>query len=587
MLKPILNKLTQEVINQIAAGEVVERPASVVKELLDNAIDAKATQIEIKVRDGGMELIEISDNGIGIPKKNLSEIFLPHTTSKISKIEDLNTLLSMGFRGEALSTITSVSRVHVTSKYEDEGIGNLVMFNEKGQSDIRSAAKEQGTTVRVENLFYNIPARKKYLKAASTEYRKIYELLSRYFIVYPNISFKLSKDGKEVLSLSALKDCVGGDICKERVEEMYGKEELVEIKYEGNGMKIKGYSGHPSSHKSKNAKQFIFVNSRPVTDRGIIRAVYEGYSRYLPFGEKVNFYVNIQINPELVDVNVHPRKEEVRFENPFRVYSAIEEAVKHALNKELSFQIDSTLSPSPIAQKREIFNSSSENRNYSAREIRFDKRYSSVRDSLLFSKEVLNVSDKEDEIRNIFQIFDKYIVIEFTDGKLWIIDQHAAAERINFEKIQKRESSTLDIQNLLVPTPIIFSKEERLFLEEFKDFFLGLGINFEMKEYGIDILSLPSMLPVGNAEALFREIFEISDNLDTLKKDFDRKREDILATVACHTSIRSGQKLSYEEMKNLFEELSSCENPYSCPHGRPAIWRLTREQIDTNFERTY
>lgn len=587
MLKPILNKLTQEVINQIAAGEVVERPASVVKELLDNAIDAKATQIEIKVRDGGMELIEISDNGIGIPKKNLSEIFLPHTTSKISKIEDLNTLLSMGFRGEALSTITSVSRVHVTSKYEDEGIGNLVMFNEKGQSDIRSAAKEQGTTVRVENLFYNIPARKKYLKAASTEYRKIYELLSRYFIVYPNISFKLSKDGKEVLSLSALKDCVGGDICKERVEEMYGKEELVEIKYEGNGMKIKGYSGHPSSHKSKNAKQFIFVNSRPVTDRGIIRAVYEGYSRYLPFGEKVSFYLNIEINPELVDVNVHPRKEEVRFENPFRVYSAIEEAVKHALNKELSFQIDSTLSPSPIAQKREIFNSSSENRNYSAREIRFDKRYSSVRDSLLFSKEVLNVSDKEDEIRNIFQIFDKYIVIEFTDGKLWIIDQHAAAERINFEKIQKRESSTLDIQNLLVPTPIIFSKEERLFLEEFKDFFLGLGINFEMKEYGIDILSLPSMLPVGNAEALFREIFEISDNLDTLKKDFDRKREDILATVACHTSIRSGQKLSYEEMKNLFEELSSCENPYSCPHGRPAIWRLTREQIDTNFERTY
>lgn len=587
MLKPILNKLTQEVINQIAAGEVVERPASVVKELLDNAIDAKATQIEIKVRDGGMELIEISDNGIGIPKKNLSEIFLPHTTSKISKIEDLNSLLSMGFRGEALSTITSVSRVHVTSKYEDEGIGNLVMFNEKGQSDIRSAAKEQGTTVRVENLFYNIPARKKYLKAASTEYRKIYELLSRYFIVYPNISFKLSKDGKEVLSLSALKDCVGGDICKERVEEMYGKEELVEIKYEGNGMKIKGYSGHPSSHKSKNAKQFIFVNSRPVTDRGIIRAVYEGYSRYLPFGEKVSFYLNIEINPELVDVNVHPRKEEVRFENPFRVYSAIEEAVKHALNKELSFQIDSTLSPSPIAQKREIFNSSSENRNYSAREIRFDKRYSSVRDSLLFSKEALNVPDKEDEIRNIFQIFDKYIVIEFTDGKLWIIDQHAAAERINFEKIQKRESSTLDIQNLLVPTPIIFSKEERLFLEEFKDFFLGLGINFEMKEYGIDILSLPSMLPVGNAEALFREIFEISDNLDTLKKDFDRKREDILATVACHTSIRSGQKLSYEEMKNLFEELSSCENPYSCPHGRPAIWRLTREQIDTNFERTY
>jgi len=513
MVKPVLNKLTQEVINQIAAGEVVERPASVVKELLDNAIDARATQIEIKVRDGGMELIEISDNGIGIPKRNLSEIFLPHTTSKISKIEDLNTLLSMGFRGEALSTITSVSRVHVISKYEDEGIGNLVMFNEKGQSDVRSAAKEQGTTVRVENLFYNLPARKKYLKAASTEYRKIYELLNKYFLVYPNISFKLNKDGKEILSLDSLKDSLPGDIRKERVEEIYEKEELVEIKYEGNGMKIKGYSGHPSSHKSKNTKQVVFVNNRSITDRGIMRAVYEGYSRYLPFGEKINFYINIEINPEFVDVNVHPRKEEVRFENPFRVYSAVEEAVRHALNKELSFQLDSSSMPSPITQKRESFNSNSSSQDYRAREIKFGKQYSSVKDSLLFSKEALTVPEKENEIRNIFQIFDKYIVIEFTDERLWIIDQHAAAERINFEKIQKRESKALDIQNFLVPISIIFSKEERLFLEEFKDFFLDLGINFEMREYGIDIFSLPSMLPAGNTEALFKEIFEISDNL--------------------------------------------------------------------------
>jgi len=586
MVKPVLNKLSQDVVNQIAAGEVVERPASVVKELVDNAIDAKATEIEIKIKDGGIEFIEVSDNGIGIPKRNLPEIFLPHTTSKISRIEDLNTLLSMGFRGEALSTITSVSKVHVISKFEDEGIGNQVVLNEKGQSDVKSAAKEQGTTVRVENLFYNIPARRKYLKSASTEYRKIYELLNRYFIVFPNISFRIQKDGKEVLSLSALKNCKAGDICKERIEEIYGHEELVEIKYEGNGMKIKGYSGHPSSHKSKNTRQFVFVNDRPVIDRGVMRAIYEGYARYLPFGEKVNFYINIKINPELVDVNVHPRKEEVRFENPFRVYSAIEEAIKHALNKELSFQIDST--PSPIAQRRESFNTNSQSKDYSTREIRFDKQYSSVRDSLLFSKEALTVTEGEQEdIRNIFQIFDKYIVIEFTDERLWIIDQHAAAERINFEKIQKREEKALDIQNLLVPTSIIFSKEERLFLEEFQDFFKDLGINFEIKEYGIDILSLPSMLPAGNTEALFKEIFEISDNLDTLRKDFNKKKEDILATVACHTSIRSGQKLSYEEMKNLFEELSSCENPYSCPHGRPAVWKLTREQIDTNFERTY
>ncbi len=586
MSKPVLNKLSQEVVNQIAAGEVVERPASVVKELLDNAIDAKADRIEIKLKEGGIELIEVSDNGIGIPKRNLPEIFLPHTTSKISRIEDLNTLLSMGFRGEALSTITSVSRVHVISKYEDEGIGNMIMFNKKGQSDVRSAPKEQGTTVRVENLFYNIPARRKYLKSASTEYRKIYELLNRYFVVYPNISFKLEKDGKEVFSLDSIAGHKAGEICKERVTEIYGEDELVEIKYDGNGIKINGFSGYPSSHKSKNTKQLVFVNGRPVIDRGIMRAVYEGYSRYLPFGEKISFYINIDINPELVDVNVHPRKEEVRFENPFRVYSAIEEAVKHALNKELSFKTDSV--PSQIAQRRESFNSSSKSKEYATREIKFDKQYSSIKDSLLFSKEALTITENEQEdIRNIFQIFDKYIVIEFIDERLWIIDQHAAAERINFEKIQKREEKPLDIQNLLVPTSLIFSKEERLFLEEFQPFFQDIGIEYEVKEYGIDILSLPSVLSTADTEALFKEIFEISDNLDTLKKDFTKKKEDILATVACHTSIRSGQKLSYEEMKNLFEELSSCENPYSCPHGRPAVWKLTREKIDTNFERTY
>lgn len=605
MDRPQLNRLTPEVVNQIAAGEVIERPSSVVKELIDNAIDAKSKKIVIKIKGGGMNSIMVSDDGIGIPKENLEEIFDAHTTSKIKNIEDLNTLMSMGFRGEALSTITSVAKVTVVSKYERDDVGYEISFNENGKSNIKKSAREQGTSVLVEDLFYNIPARRKYLKSEQTEYRKIYELLSKYFLIYPNIHFVLEKDGKTVLDLSEIKDSKPGTIQPERVKDIFPENTGLSIFYDGSGVNINGFAAHPSLHGPKVTKQYIFINNRPISEHGIVRAVYEGYSRYLPFGEKVPFVLNISIRPDLVDVNVHPRKEEVRFENAFRVYSAVEEAIRHTLEKALSYndvnEVNNDNPQKNFSEMRNMFSTHNNSRTSSyasegSGDISFNNKASSVRDSLLFSKQALENSSMElnlgeiksdtGDVRDIFQIFNKYIVIEFTDEKLWIIDQHAAAERINFEKISEREKSNINTQVLLVPQKLTFIPEERLFLDEYKSFFEELGFKYNITNDGIEIFSTPVEFTF-DIEKMFKEIFELADNPVILKQNFEKLKHDILATIACHTSVRSGKKLDKSEMLNLFNELIKCQNPYSCPHGRPAIWKLTLDEIDKHFERTY
>lgn len=594
MDKPKLNKLSQEVINQIAAGEVVERPSSVVKELLDNSIDADSSKIVIKIKNGGIDLIEISDNGIGIPKESMTSIFDPHTTSKISNIEDLNTLLSMGFRGEALSTISSVSNVTLLSKYREEETGYKILFNENGKSPVKKVAKEDGTTVKIENIFYNIPARQKYLKSPQTEYRKIHELLNSYFLIYPNIHFVLEKDGKIVKELPQVLNTKPGDIVEKRLNEIVGESSsFLMLYYEGSGIKISGYTAHPSNHKSSNPKTYIFVNNRPIYDKGIVRAIYEGYSRYIPHGQKIDFAINILINPELVDINVHPRKEEVRFENPFRIYSAIEDAVRHVLSKELSYK--ETPSTNNFAAIRESFaKQSSNSKLYEPTNIYNSNKSASVQDTLLFSKELLTDIPEDtqlpweegQEIVNIFQIFKKYIVIEFIDEKLWMIDQHAAAERINFESLSKGKDN-IDVQNYLVAVELNLKDEEILFLEEHIDFFKNIGILYEIKKNKLILKTVPVEFVNSDFKKVFEEIFSLEEDIELLKKNFKKLRDDILATISCHNSIRSGQRLQKEEMLDIYNKLMECQNPYSCPHGRPAVWKLSLGEIDSNFERTY
>ena len=600
MSKYILNELSQDVVNKIAAGEVVERPSSVVKELVDNSIDAGADKIQIKVVNGGIDLIEVSDNGSGIPKESLADIFKPHTTSKISSLEDLNNLLTMGFRGEALSTIVSVSDVVLASKYLNSDSAFEIEYKGINDFSVKKVAREVGTVVTVKNIFANIPARRKYLKSAQTEYKKILDILYPYFLIYPNIHFTLIKDEKKVSDLISIPDSKAGSISKERVKDVLKGEftdRMLKLFFNGNGVEIQGVTAHPQDHQKTFANEYIFVNNRPIWDSGIAKAVIQGYERYIPFGEKVPFIINIKINPDQIDVNVHPRKEEIRFLNPFRVYASVTEAVSKVVRASVSYKIESEFKPT-------VFTSGSvKKKEYTNRNITFSPNQSaSVRDSLLFSKEVLDessyiktgtsdntqVDEKDGEgIRSIFQIFNKYIVIEFENDILWIIDQHAAAERINFEKFKKIKGGNGDKQSLLVPAVIPVSESELIVFNELKSIFSDLGFDYEIGKEEIIINSVPVEFINTDFKKLFDEIFSLGNEQSDISKEANKLKEDILATMACHSSVRSGQSLHREEMIDIYKRLIKCENPYSCPHGRPAVWKLKLSEIDSNFERTY
>ena len=599
--KPKLHRLSTEVINQIAAGEVIERPASVVKELVDNSIDAGATKIVIKVREGGMRLIEVSDNGIGIPKEFLSDVFTAHTTTKLETLDDLNNLLSMGFRGEALSTIVAVSDVSMISKFEDEEIGSEIVFNSPSDFKIKKSARESGTIISVENIFEKIPARKKFLKTAQTEYRNILNILTPYFLMYSNINWEVYKDDKKVIDLKN-EDTLPGKIEKTRVKEVL-KQDFVDrmekVFFEGNGIQISGLVAHPSDHLSRTKYQYVFINGRNVWDSGIVRAVIQAYERYIPHGQKVPFVINIRIKPELVDVNVHPRKEEVKFLNPYRVYSSVEQAVNVTIDKLVSYK--------NIPQKDSFEGITHDYTQHksSDRDINFSQS-SSVRDSLSFSKAVLEQPKQQmffensssvgepinesnstlnTEIKSLHQIFNKYIIVELEDT-IWIIDQHAAAERITFEKLSESiEIKNTDTQNLLVPEEFPLDDGALEFIKENVEIFKNLGFNIDVLNEKILIKSVPIEFVNANIEEIIKDILEL--DLDVLQKDLDRLKKDMVATMACHTSIRTGQKLDIPLMNDVYYNLLDCDNPYSCPHGRPIVWKMNIHEIDSKFDRTY
>ncbi|HVX92999.1 MAG TPA: DNA mismatch repair endonuclease MutL, partial [Candidatus Dojkabacteria bacterium] len=548
-----------------------------------------------KIEEGGVKSMEISDNGIGIDKENLAKAFEAHTTSKISSMEDLNNILTMGFRGEALSTIVSIANVSILSKTNESEFAYQLDFDGITPLEPKKAARENGTTITVANIFEKIPARKKFLKTPDTEYRKIVEILIPYFLIYPNIHWILVKDNKETYNLPKVTDVKGLSI--DRIKKVLKQEWIdksLEFKSNGNGLNTYGYVSHPSNNADKTNHQYIFVNNRPIWDNGIARSVHEAYYRYIPIGRKVPFIINLDIEPRLIDVNVHPRKEEIKFENPYRIYIQLQEAITAALSKAIKSENSQVNENNGLLNDNTQFDyqptqkpSGSNNT-----EIRFDKepKEYSIKSSLEFSKQLLknkqdnqalqqglgfltqdDRSQSNNHIKNAFQIFNKYIVLEF-EKDLWVIDQHAAAERINYEKLLKRyNGSRENIQNLLVPVVLELDDIEAIFINENKEFFNNLGINLNLKANKVEITSIPSEFTQSNIEEIFRNILNIEDVKDS-KKKIDEYIDDLLATMACHSSIRSGQPLNNQECIQIYKDLMKCDTPYSCPHGRPAIW---------------
>jgi DNA mismatch repair protein MutL len=620
-----IKKLPQDLINKIAAGEVIERPSSIVKELIDNSIDAGADRIEINLKGGGIDEIIIRDNGVGIPKEQLKDAFEAHATSKVDSFEDLNSLLTMGFRGEALSTIVSIAEVQMISKFEDSDQAYKIQFEGIEPKEIEPAAGNQGTTIKISNIFKEVPARRKFLKKESTEYRNIMNILTPYLLNYPNISFEVSKDGKEIHNLPKIQGVKQPTLHPERVSAVIRgdfSDEMIDIFYDGDGIKVGGLIAHPSNHKKRTKHIYTFVNERPVDDKGLIRSVLEGYSRFIPHGEKVPFVLKVKVKPELVDVNVHPRKEEVRFINPYRVYSAVEKSVQSALQKAVKkdyqpeeYHSDSRggrdSSENAYQRLRASVNrgSGTENsqRSYEdsggtpkVYDYRSRPKRDEVQQGLKFSEALLRDSEdmldqvdsgtadqvSVDDIISARQYFKKYLFFEFPN-KLWVVDQHAAAERVTFEKLlrHREKNGDIDKQNKLVPDEYELDEDDAEFLDDLTPFLEELGFGVEINKNTVRINYIPVEFINADTKELIDELLQ-SSSFD-IKNSTEKQIEDFIATVACHNSIRTNQKLSDEEAKSILEQLLNCDNPYSCPHGRPVIWKMTLEDIDNNFDRTY
>jgi len=633
-----ITQLSEDIINQIAAGEVIERPASVVKELIDNAIDAGADKIIIRIKKGGLELIEVEDNGFGIPREQAKLAFTSHATSKISTIEDLDKLISMGFRGEALATIKSIARVTMISKYDQENDGWKYLVND---DKTETSAFSKGTKVSVEHIFENIPARLKFLKSADTEYKKIHELLINFFLINPHISFILEKDGKTVVNLISDKSVQKGNLSLSRIKEVIKGyfDKAIEIYFEGQGIKISGYVGHPDTHSPVGIQQHLCVNMRPIKDAGSYKSVQIGAHRFIPEGHKLPFVINISIDPSQVDVNIHPRKEEVRFLNQYRIYSSIEQAVSDSFEKNLklskdysytndefdrlrnrstSILADNMTSESNIDNVNKIINndyaqnpdsnhdiawkrfdrkdetqSSDYTNNMNFQEKDFHTHADQIQQSLQFSSELLDKSENYslNNESKYLQVFNKYIIFRQKD-ELWVVDQHAAAERVNFERLLANlENESKNVQKLLLPDEIEVSSIILDIVTANLDLFNKLGFETKIQDNKVIVYSIPSLIGEFDFRKSLISLSQDVDDEDVLSSELIRavtvEQANIIATMACHTSIRTGQKLDQNTINNLINELSHCKNQYSCPHGRPIIWKLSLPDIDKHFERTY
>lgn len=607
-----IQKLDSDVIDQIAAGEVVDRPASVLKELLENAIDAGSTKISVKLQDGGIKCIEVSDNGVGIDADDLEIALDSHTTSKIRSADDIASVMTLGFRGEALSSIAAVSKVTISSmaRAESSKVANEISAAGSKKNPRRFVSREFGTTVRVEDIFYNIPARRKFLKTPKTEYAKLLDVFIPLAIINPQIHLVLINDGKTVYNLPAVDKASGGMIHPARLGQIMKKYEFVNLFYDGEGITVGGVVAHPKHHTPKTSAQYCFVNGRAIWDNGIAKSVALGASRFIPDGQKVPFAVALNLNYSLVDVNVHPRKTEVRFANPYRIYSAVELAVKKAYESTLQVnEVDEEFNR--FREKGASFGEGNRERRESAAEFTpsYTSKKQAIEDSLRFSRMILQDSDSgqvetagsrmTDDLpdstyqynNQVFakQFLGRYIVSSMGD-KLLIIDQHAAAERIRFERLLSQYAEkNVETQQILTPVKIELGQSLLAYVEERAEVFRNMGYDFQISEGIVEINGVPSVVAAADHETLFQELAEevkdlgdVADHEGILR---DKYRDPIIATLACHSSVRMNQRLSDSEAVALVKDLMKCKNSYSCPHGRPIIWELGKKEMDTHFER--
>ncbi len=612
-----INVLDDNTANKIAAGEVVERPFSVVKELVENSIDSNATSITIEIEEGGEKLIKVIDNGTGIFPEDIEKAFLPHATSKISDIDDIYRIQTMGFRGEALASIASVSKVDMKSRTSGFDFGKNVTVTAGSVENVADVGANIGTTVVVRELFFNVPARKKFLKSMSREYSYISDIIARMAIANPDIAFKLLHNGKPTLTTYGTGEII------DAVRSVYGKsaaDNLIKFEEHGDVASVYGFVGNAELAKGNRNSQSIFVNKRYIKNRTITAAVENAFKSFITVNKHPFFVLFINIYPDFIDVNVHPTKSEIKFKDEREVYklvfgavhsalrlsltdafmseeqeSAVEEIhdeIREASSKEI-VQLPMDLKPEttyPSFRSEEIFRENPEFIIPQYRELEFNapekEELPSSSDETI--EEVIEPTEahkaKIPDIRVIGQFNKTYILGEYA-AELYLIDQHAAHEKILFEKytdeIRKHHVTS---QLLLTPAVAELSAEEYLTYEENKAVFESLGFSIEgFGQNTVCIREVPYILGKPDIRSFFANVLE---NLRRMGSGSTVEvKYNAIASMACKSAVKAKDSLSEVEMKALVEALKYMADPYTCPHGRPTIIKIGLGELEKRFKR--
>lgn len=627
--------LDQNTIDKIAAGEVVERPSSVVKELVENAIDAGATAVTVEITDGGKKMIRITDNGAGIEAGQIPLAFLRHATSKIEKVEDLEQIASLGFRGEALSSIAAVSQVELITKTHSAVSGSRYIIEGGVEHSLEELGAPEGTTFLVRNLFYNTPARSKFLKSDTTEANYIHTLMEQLALSHPEISFKYIQNRQVKLHSS------GNYNVKDVIYSVYGRDitkALLEADFENDFMKITGFVGKPEIARGNRSFENYYINGRYVKNNIITKAIENAYKGFLMQHKFPFVSLQIEMEGNDLDVNVHPAKREVRFAREQEVYEAVYDTVRRALTaremipkvtlekpqpEKKEAPVKPVSIPEPFEKKRreqvyentvressapygihmekQIFSSSEENlfegtlRQKQQKEERLElpkeepdqsaqEMPEKEQKQLELFEEKLLAPESRERIRLIGQVFDTYWLAQFGDA-FYIIDQHAAHEKVYYERfVKKFRENTVDAQYLTPPLIVTLNLQEEGLLKANEDYFRQFGFEIEHfggKEYCIS--AVPSNLYGLSEEELFLEM------LDHLAGEGDKDALDIfasrLATMACKAAVKGNHAMSPAEAEKLLDELLTLDNPYHCPHGRPTVISMTKTELEKKFKR--
>ncbi|MEM4308034.1 MAG: DNA mismatch repair endonuclease MutL [Thermoplasmata archaeon] len=562
--------LDEDLIGKIAAGEVVENPASVVKELIENAIDAGATEIRVEIEAGGKKKIKVMDNGCGMSAEDARIAWQRHTTSKIVSSDDLFGIRTLGFRGEALASIAAVSKLTILTRdeFSDTGI-ELQIENLQIKSE-RMVGMNRGTTIIVTDLFYNVPARLKHLKSDRVELLKIMDVIVRYAIAYPEIAIHFSTEKGPVLNKKPENDERAGLV---PVIGLQNARALMPIRFKKDSVEVSGFISKPEVQKSSSDYIYLYVNKRWFYSKILVNAVRDAYAEHLMKGKYPVALIFIQVPYGEVDVNVHPAKTEVRFLNEKAVVETMVAAVKSALLREKEYH----------EVMREVHGISEESKLPTLEknpEKPLVAKEAIVEYAAQHHAEPFTEEPKK-KIRVLGQVLNSYIVAEI-DEELVVIDQHAACERIAYEKLRNFEKVMK--QNLLTPIVVELSPKEAKTLLEFRELLTTLG--FEIEDFGTRTFTVRSVPAVGPAIASKESIREILSDLSEGKfKDAEERIEAVLKTIACKSSVKAGEPLSFEKMYEILKRLYRCALPDNCPHGRPTVLRYTRKDLDRMFLR--